>query len=64
MGAGILALVVGFVYSWELTLLCLAFVPFMMLAGMLEVRQTMVNKDADAEADKNDAKGTEEWKNA
>lgn len=58
VGAGILALIVGFIYSWELTLLCFVFVPLMMLAGMIEVRQTMVNKDADADADKTDAKGS------
>ena len=35
IGVGI---IIGFVYSWELTLLLLAFVPLVLLSGFVEMR--------------------------
>ena len=32
------ALGIAFAYGWELTLLTLAFVPFMMIAGVLQMK--------------------------
>lgn len=36
-GIGV-GLIIGFIYSWQLTLLVLAFVPFIMAAGMLQMK--------------------------
>ena len=33
-----LALVIGFIYSWQLTLLVLAFAPFTLLSGFIQMR--------------------------
>lgn len=37
-GAIITAFTIGFIYSWQLTLLCIAFMPFMAIGGMIEMR--------------------------
>lgn len=31
-------LVIGFIYSWQLTLVVVAFAPFMLLSGFIEMR--------------------------
>ena len=31
-------LVIGFIYSWQLTLVVLAFAPFMLISGFIEMR--------------------------
>ena len=47
VGTGV---VIGFVYSWELTLCVLAFAPFIMIGGMVEMKilagQTQENAKA------------------
>lgn len=43
----IIGLIIGFVYSWQLTFLMLAFLPFMLFGGILQVQlaSRFANKD-------------------
>ena len=42
----IIALVIGFIYSWHMTLLILGFVPVLIIAGILQMDQ-FTNKSND-----------------
>ena len=46
-GSLLAAMIIGFLFSWQLTLLCLAFVPFMALAGLIEMQQMIKKQDQD-----------------
>ena len=43
-------LTIGFIFSWELTLLLLGFGPFMMIAGFVQMKMMTGNKIRDKEA--------------
>ena len=43
-------LTIGFVYSWELTLLLLGFGPFMVIGGFVQMKMMTGNKKKDKEA--------------
>ena len=50
------AVVIGFIYSWKLTLVVLAFFPFMIIAGFLQMKvmqgSTSEGKEANEETGK------------
>jgi len=50
MAAILIALGIGFVFSWQLTLLICAFAPFMLIAGAMQMKVMQGNKKADDEA--------------
>lgn len=53
-------LTIGFIYSWQLSLLIIAFGPFMVVAGAVEMRMMTGSKKSDKEA--MEAAGKVSWK--
>ena len=42
--------IIGFVYSWQLTLVFLAFAPFLVLVGMIEMKMMQGTGESDKKA--------------